>query len=157
MSEALEYLLRKNGLENIKDPEIIKTVLNPLVQDDNILNEGDSRLNVYKLGKNPGPVGSYLRDIKGVGTERKALYGIPCLDKNFSGEGCDRTCITTLERTPTSEKQSGSKKDKSSKGGSIRKKRVKSKRTYMKSRMKSRRKKRKSKKSRGKKRRTMRR
>ena len=83
LSEALEYLLRKNDLENIKDPEIIKTVLGPLVNDDNILNEGDPRLNEYKLGKNPSPSGSYLRNIKNVGIERKALYGIPCLDKNL--------------------------------------------------------------------------
>lgn len=92
LSGALEYLLRKQGLDNIKDPGIINTVLGNIIEDTDILNEGDARLNEHRLGKSPSPAGSYLRDIKGVGKERKALYGIPCLDKKFIGDGCDRVC-----------------------------------------------------------------
>jgi hypothetical protein len=94
LSEALEYLLRKNGLENIKNKEVIKTVLGSLVKEEDILMADDPRLEKYKLGKNPSPPGSYLRIIEGVGTERKALYGQPCMSKDFNGEECDRTCTT---------------------------------------------------------------
>ena len=94
LSEALEYLLRKNGLENIKDKEIIKTVLGPLVKDEDILMDGDSRLNEHMLNGKPSPSGSYLRNIIGVGVERKALYGKPCMSQEFIGEGCNRTCRT---------------------------------------------------------------
>jgi len=95
LSEALEYLIRKQGLDNIKNPDIIKTVLGALIKDEDILNEGDERLLVYKLGRHPSPAGSYLRYIKGVGKERKALYGIPCINKKFIGDGCDRICNIT--------------------------------------------------------------
>jgi len=94
LSEALEYLLRTTGLENIKDKTIIKTILGSLVNYEDILMDGDSRLYKYKLGKNPSPPGSYLRDITGVGIERKALYGLPCMSKEFNGKECDRTCKT---------------------------------------------------------------
>ena len=94
LSGALEYLLRKTNLENIKDIEIIKTVLGSRVKDEDILMYGDPRLVEYKLGKNPSPPGSYLRNIKGVGIERKALYGLPCMSKEFNGEDCYRTCKT---------------------------------------------------------------
>jgi hypothetical protein len=94
LSEALEHLLRKDGLENIKDKETIKNVLSPLIKDEDILMDGDPRLDEYKLNGKTSPSGSYLRNIQGVGIERKALYGKPCMSKEFIGEECGRTCIT---------------------------------------------------------------
>lgn len=80
LSDALEYLVRKNGLDNVKDKEIIKLLI-PHLTDEDIFDEGDERCITYPLNlKNntPSPSGSYLRNIKDIGIHRKALYGIPC-------------------------------------------------------------------------------
>lgn len=95
LSDALEYLLRKEGFENIKDKEIIKTVIDG-VKDDDIFSDNDNRFNDYMLNKKnntPPPSGSYLRILNGLGIHRKALYGLPCLNKNFDGKDCKRKCI----------------------------------------------------------------
>jgi hypothetical protein len=96
LSDALEYLVRKSGLDNIKDKEIIKLLL-PNLTDENIFNEGDERCVNYPLNlKNntPSPSGSYLRTIKDIGVHRKALYGMPCLSKKFNSDNCDRICMS---------------------------------------------------------------
>ena len=36
-----------------------------------------------------------MRDIKDIGRHRKALYGMPCLNKAFDKNGCDRKCISS--------------------------------------------------------------
>jgi len=115
LSEALEYLLRKDGLENIKDKETIRNVLSPLINDEDILMEGDPRLDEYKLNGKPSPSGSYLRNIKGVGIERKALYGKPCMSKKFNGEECGRTCITIGSGSLRKNKRKSKKKLRKSK------------------------------------------
>jgi hypothetical protein len=95
LSDALEYLVRKNGLDNIKDIETIKLLI-PHLKDDDIFNENDERRNAHPLNNAkqiPSPSGSYLREIKDIGVHRKALYGLPCLNKKFDGNTCDRKCI----------------------------------------------------------------
>ena len=94
LSDALEYLVRKgpNNLKNITDISTIKTVVNVL-EDDIFIKEDDSRRNEYLIGKNPSPIGSYIRVIEGIGKHRKALYGNPCMTKTYEGEGCNRKCI----------------------------------------------------------------
>lgn len=95
LSDALEYLVRKNGLDNIKDKEIIKKLI-PHLKDEDIFNENDERCILYPLNikKNIlSPSGSYLREIKDIGMHRKALYGLPCLSKNFDKDKCDRKCL----------------------------------------------------------------
>ena len=90
LSDAVEYLLRKRGLDNIKDTSNIKELTR--VTDADIFDNNDRRRQQHKLGKNESPVGSYLRDIQGLGVKRKALYGIPCMNKQFVGKGCFKKC-----------------------------------------------------------------
>lgn len=95
LSDALEYLVRKNGLNNIKDKEIIKTLI-PDLKDEDIFNEGDERCITHPLNKQnntPSPSGSYMREIKDIGIHRKALYGLPCLSKVFDSDNCNRKCV----------------------------------------------------------------
>ena len=95
LSDALEYLVRKDGLNNIKDKEIIKLLI-PHLTDEDIFDEYDERCITYPLNlKNntPSPSGSYLRNIKDIGVHRKALYGMPCLSKKFNSDNCDRICL----------------------------------------------------------------
>jgi hypothetical protein len=95
LSEGLEYVIRKSGLDNIKDKKIIKLLIQTLTDDD-IFDENDNRCYEYLLNKKyniPSPSGSYLREIKGLGIHRKALYGIPCLGKVFDNASCQRKCI----------------------------------------------------------------
>ncbi len=95
LSDALEYLIRKTGLDNIKDKKVIKLLI-PTLNDEDIFDEGDERCIIYTLNKKyniPSPSGSYLREIKGIGIHRKALYGLPCLSKQFNNKCCDRICI----------------------------------------------------------------
>ena len=94
LSDALEYLVRKSGLDNIKDKATIKRLI-PQLKDDDIFNEGDERCISYLLNKNPSPSGSYLREIKDIGIHRKALYGMPCLSKRFDNSTCGRKCISS--------------------------------------------------------------
>lgn len=94
LSDALEYLVRKNGLDNIKDKNIIK-VLIPQLTDEDIFNEQDERCKKYLLNIKTNiqsPSGSYLREIKDIGIHRKALYGLPCLRKIFDNNTCERKC-----------------------------------------------------------------
>ena len=96
LSDALEYLVRKNGLDNIKDKEIIKKLI-PHLKDEDIFNEGDERCKIYPLNKKnntQSPSGSYLREIKDIGIHRKALYGLPCLSKVFDNDTCERKCAS---------------------------------------------------------------
>lgn len=134
LSEALEYLIRKQGLDNIKDPDIIKIVLGNLIKDTDILNEGDERLLEYKLGRNPSPAGSYLRLIRGVGKERKALYGIPCLNKNFIGDGCDRVCNIKFRQSSMGGKKTRKRKTSRRKKRRKQRKKTRKKRKRRKSR-----------------------
>ncbi len=95
LSDALEYLVNfKHKIPNIKDKEVIKLLI-PGIKDDDIFSEDDERRMRYLLNKKksiPSNEGSYLREIKDIGQHRKALYGIPCLDKTFIGDGCNRKC-----------------------------------------------------------------
>jgi hypothetical protein len=92
LSDAIEHLVKKEGgLENIKDKEVIMKVVGVLEKD--IFHVSDERRNEYKLNNKPSPEGSYLRNIKGIGIHRKALYGKPCLSKTFQGEDCNKKCI----------------------------------------------------------------
>lgn len=91
LSDALEYLVRKEGLQNIQEVNTILTLISGINESD-IFSENDSRRIKYPLGKNPSPVGSYLRNIHGIGTHRKALYGIPCMSQQFVGTKCYRKC-----------------------------------------------------------------
>ena len=103
LSEALEYLLIKNyNFTNIKDVDTIINVLDPYVQREDILMTGDPRLEEHRIknGTLPCPTFSYLRNIRGVGIERKALYGKPCMSKKFIGEGCNKTCVHNYEPYP---------------------------------------------------------
>jgi hypothetical protein len=88
----LEYILRKNGLDNIKDHKIIKKLIKHITDDD-IFTEDDKRRKEYPLHNDLSPVGSYLRNIGTIGIKRKALYGIPCLSKEYDKFGCNRKCI----------------------------------------------------------------
>jgi hypothetical protein len=94
LSDALEYLVRKEGLQNIQEVNTILKLI-PGINESDIFSENDSRRKTYPLGKNLSPVGSYLRDIHGIGTHRKALYGIPCMSQNFVGTKCFRKCKKT--------------------------------------------------------------
>ena len=93
LSDAIEHLVIKQGLQNIKDKGVIQQVVG--VSEENIFNDSDKRRWEYKLNNGPSPEGSYLRDIKGIGIHRKALYGKPCLSKTFHGEDCNKKCILT--------------------------------------------------------------
>jgi hypothetical protein len=96
LSDALEYLVRKNELDNIKDKNIIKLLI-PHLTDEDIFNENDKRCIEYPLNKTKkiqSPAGSYLREIKDIGIHRKALYGLPCLSKKFDNNTCERKCIS---------------------------------------------------------------
>jgi hypothetical protein len=96
LSDALEYLVRKEGLDNIKNKETIKKLI-PGLKDEDIFNENDERCTTYLLNKPKqikSPSGSYLREIKDIGIHRKALYGMPCLNKSFDGDMCNRKCKT---------------------------------------------------------------
>lgn len=120
LSGALEYLVRKNGLNNIKDKEIIKKLI-PNLTDEDIFNEGDKRCNIYPLNKKnnmPCPSGSYMRNIKDIGTHRKALYGLPCLSKVFDSNKCDRNCISIGGKRKKIDKKRQKKTKKSKKYGS---------------------------------------
>ena len=101
LSDALEYLVNiKHGIPNIKDKEVIKLLV-PGIKDEDIFSEDDNRRKEYPLNEKknlPSNEGSYLREIKGIGQHRKALYGNPCLDKTFTGHGCDRECNITKPR-----------------------------------------------------------
>jgi len=92
LSDALEYLVRKAGLQNINDSSIILKLI-PGIKDDDIFTENDKRREEYKLGKEFSPHGSYIRHIHGIGLHRKALYGIPCFEKQFNTNTCSRKCI----------------------------------------------------------------
>jgi len=94
LSDTLEYLVRKE-LDNIKDIETIKMLIDGVTEED-IFTNSDPRRSKYKLGKNSSPIGSYLRVIKNLGPHRKALYGLPCLGKKFNKNGCNRKCNNTL-------------------------------------------------------------
>lgn len=115
LSDALEYLVRKNGLDNIKDKEIIKKLIPHLTNED-IFNDGDERCIIYPLNKKnntPSPSGSYLREIKDIGIHRKALYGLPCLSKNFDNDKCDRKCVSRggkLQKKDKAQKKTKRKK-----------------------------------------------
>jgi hypothetical protein len=96
LSDALEYLVRRAGLDNIKDKEVIKLLI-PNLTDEEIFDEDDERCIIYPLNlKNntPSPSGSYLRNIKDIGVHRKALYGMPCLSQRFNSNNCDRVCLS---------------------------------------------------------------
>ena len=96
LSDALEYLVRKSGLDNIKDKDIIKMLI-PQLTDKEIFDKDDERCKIYPLNaiKNiPSPEGSFLRNIKDIGIHRKALYGLPCLNKAFNSNKCNRICIS---------------------------------------------------------------
>ena len=117
LSDALEYLVRKNGLDNIKDKEIIKLLI-PHLTDEDIFDEGDERCITYPLNlkKNiPSPSGSYLRNIKDIGIHRKALYGIPCLSKKFNSDNCDRICLSNGGKHTKTQKNKKNKKNKNKK------------------------------------------
>ena len=112
LSDALEYLVRKNGLDNIKDKEIIKKLI-PHLTDKDIFNEDDERCIIYPLNKKnnmKSPSGSYLREIKDIGIHRKALYGLPCLSKVFDNDTCDRRCVSRGGK-PQKSKRQNAKKD----------------------------------------------
>jgi hypothetical protein len=98
LSDALEYLVNfKNEIPNIRDREVIKLLI-PGLNDKDIFSEDDERRETYPLNKKkkiPSNEGSYLRVIKDIGQHRKALYGIPCLNKTFIGDGCNRKCNIT--------------------------------------------------------------
>ena len=98
LSDALEYLVNwRHKIPNIKDREVIKLLI-PGVKDDDIFSENDNRRMIYLLNNKkgiPSNEGSYLREIKDIGQHRKALYGIPCLNKKFIGDGCNRKCNIT--------------------------------------------------------------
>jgi hypothetical protein len=94
LSDALEYLVRKSGLDNIIDKGIIKMLI-PQLTDEEIFDKDDERCMMYPLNKIkniPSPAGSFLRNIKDIGIHRKALYGLPCLSKEFNSNKCDRIC-----------------------------------------------------------------
>ncbi len=96
LSDALEYLIRQKGLDNIKDKKLIKNII-PILKDEDIFDENDERCILYPLNKYkniPSPSGSYLREIKNIGIHRKALYGLPCLSKHFNNKTCTRKCIS---------------------------------------------------------------
>ena len=96
LSDALEYLVRKSGLDNIKDKDTIKMLI-PQLTDVEIFDKDDERCMRYplnKIKKIPSPEGSFLRNIKDIGIHRKALYGLPCLSKAFNSNKCDRICIS---------------------------------------------------------------
>ena len=117
LSDALEYLVRKNGLDNVKDKEIIKLLI-PHLTDEDIFDEGDERCITYPLNlKNntPSPSGSYLRNIKDIGIHRKALYGIPCLSKKFNSDNCDRICLSNGGKHTKTQKKKKNKKNKNKK------------------------------------------
>jgi len=98
LSDALEYLVNfKNNIPNITDREVIKLLI-PGLEDKDIFSKDDERRITYPLNKKkniPSNEGSYLRVIKDIGQHRKALYGIPCLNKTFIGDGCNRKCNIT--------------------------------------------------------------
>jgi len=118
LSDALEYLARKAGLDNIKDKNIIKTLI-PHLRDEDIFNEGDERCTIYPLNKNPSPAGSYMREIKDIGMHRKALYGLPCLSQIFDNNECDRKCINRGGKTK--KRKVGGKSKKRKVGGKTKK------------------------------------
>ena len=91
LSDSVEHLLRKKGLDNLKSKSLISQLTG--VKNEDIFEENDKRRNEYPLGKNNSPSGSYLRYINGVGYRRKAIYGMPCVSKKFNKSGCDRACI----------------------------------------------------------------
>jgi hypothetical protein len=94
LSDALEYLVRKSGLDNIKDKNTIKMLI-PKLKDEDIFNKDDERSKIHPLNALkgiPSPEGSFMRFIKDIGIHRKALYGLPSLQKTFIGDKCDRKC-----------------------------------------------------------------
>ena len=101
LSDALEYIVTfKNKIQNITDRKVIKLLI-PCLEDKHIFSKDDKRRITYPLNKEkniPSNEGSYLREIKDIGQHRKALYGIPCLNKTFIGDGCNRKCDSTLVR-----------------------------------------------------------
>jgi len=83
LSDALEYLVRQNGLDNIKDKDTIKMLI-PQLTDEEIFDKDDERCMRYPLNeikKIPSPEGSFLRNIKDIGIHRKALYRLQCISK----------------------------------------------------------------------------
>ena len=132
LSDALEYLVRKNGLDNIKDKEIIKKLI-PHLEDGDIFDEEDERRVIYPLNKKnnmPSPSGSYLRTIKDIGIHRKALYGLPCLSKVFDNDKCDRKCLNSggkIQKTKYKHKRQNTKYKKKFKKSAFKSRRLKCK------------------------------
>jgi hypothetical protein len=127
LSDALEYLVRKNGIDNIKDKEVIKNLI-PGITNEDIFNEGDDRCILHPLNKKnntPSPSGSYIRNIKDIGMHRKALYGLPCLNKVFDNDTCNRKCLSRGGKT---QKKTKHKKRENTKKYKIPKKSSKSRR-----------------------------
>jgi len=70
-------------------------MLIPKLKDEDIFNKDDERSKIHPLNALkgiPSPEGSFMRFIKDIGIHRKALYGLPCLQKTFIGDKCDRKC-----------------------------------------------------------------
>jgi len=115
LSDALEHMVRKAGIDNIKDKSIIKKLTSGL-KDEDIFDENDVRCYKFKLGENPSPSGSYVRVIPGgIGENRKALYGIPCMTEQFTGSDCNRKCITKSNKTNMNKSLNGGSKKKTKK------------------------------------------
>jgi hypothetical protein len=120
LSGALEYLVRKEGLDNIKNKDTILTLTNPnpnivAVAEEDIFKKDDEKCKLYPLNpiKNiPSPEGSFLRNIKDIGKHRKALYGHPCLNKAFNSNKCDRICTSNGGKKNKTKKQKKQKKQK---------------------------------------------
>ena len=113
LSDMLEFLVRRDldGIENIKDPRLIKKLVNGITDND-IFTDNDPRCTEYPIIKSssitsrdttgkettmmkpavPSVSGSYLRKITGLKElHRKALYGMPCVSQ--PGDSCGRGCI----------------------------------------------------------------
>ena len=85
-SEIVEYLLRKNGLDNIKNHKLISKIVN--VPDKDILKT--TLIENHNGKKIIHPIGSYSRYIKHLGQRIKSLYGNPC--DNYNIKLCDGYC-----------------------------------------------------------------
>jgi len=120
LSDALEYLIRQNGLENIKNKDVIKKLI-PHLNDEDIFDENDTRCTQYLLNAKkriPSPSGSFLREIKDIGQHRKAIYGLPCMSQTFDKAGCNRKCLITGgkgKKIKTRKNKSRNKKSKNKK------------------------------------------
>jgi hypothetical protein len=93
---TLYIFICKDFEDNIKDKDTIKMLI-PQLRDHDIFNNDDERCKTYPLNQKkniPSPEGSFLREIKDIGIHRKALYGLPCLHKQFNNDTCKRSCIS---------------------------------------------------------------